>query len=99
MKRAIMMHETDNVATAFDDILVNEDVEIIDFDKKVISVVKSVNSINRGHKISLVDIEKDSFVIKYGHLLSKASVSIPKGSFVHTHNTESNRGRGDLNWT
>jgi len=97
MKRAVLMHETDNVATAFDDILIDEDVEIIDFDKNVITVVKSVNAISRGHKISLNDINKDELLIKYGHCISKASDFIPKGSFVHTHNTESNRGRGDLN--
>lgn len=47
------------------------------------------------HKIALNDINKGEPVIKYGEVMGEATVDIKKGDYVHVHNVESKRGRGD----
>ena len=49
-----------------------------------------------GHKIALMDITSGDTVLKYGLSIGSASCDIKAGDHVHTHNVESNRGRGDL---
>lgn len=41
-----------------------------------------------GHKISLVKMEPGDSVIKYGHVIGKASKTISPGEWVHTHNVK-----------
>ncbi len=48
------------------------------------------------HKFALVDIKAGEPIVKYGLVIGKASAEIPRGTHVHVHNIESNRGRGDL---
>lgn len=55
-----------------------------------------LNSIPFGHKVALESMKAGSWVIKYGERIGKASQSIEPGQHVHTHNLESDRGRGDL---
>jgi len=49
-----------------------------------------------GHKVAIHPIPKGQQVIKYGHSIGTATEDIQPGQHVHIHNTESNRGRGDL---
>src|SRR5260370_23390467 len=53
-------------------------------------------SIPRGHKIALQAIRAGEPVVKYGSPIGTASMDIPKGVHVHTHNVASARGPGDL---
>ncbi len=39
-----------------------------------------------GHKYARTDIEKGALVYKYGHPIGRATQSIKKGEWVHTHN-------------
>ena len=98
MKKAIILSHKDNVATVLEDVFKNDDVEVKESEKNTVCVLKSSDDINRGHKIAVKDIEKDSHVMKYGQIIGKASMFIQKGDRVHTHNLESERGRGDLIW-
>jgi hypothetical protein len=50
-------------------------------------------NINFGHKIALTDIFKDEKVVKYGEVIGYAIQNIKKGTWVHVHNLQSNRGR------
>lgn len=52
--------------------------------------------IPHGHKVAIQPIKKGETVFKYGLSIGKATVNIEIGDHVHIHNTESNRGRGDL---
>lgn len=47
-------------------------------------------SIPRGHKISLRDIKKGEYIVKYGSPIGIATEDIPEGSHVHIHNTKTN---------
>ncbi len=58
-------------------------------------MIKTVDDIPYGHKIALRPIAEGEDVIKYGLSIGSASEDIPAGSYVHIHNVESNRGRGD----
>ena len=41
------------------------------------------------------DIAEGGLCYKYGQVIGKATVEIKTGDYVHVHNCESTRGRGD----
>ena len=53
---------------------------------KINSSLNAQNEIPFGHKISLVDINKDELIYKYGQIIGIATNDIKKGSHVHSHN-------------
>jgi altronate dehydratase small subunit len=54
-----------------------------------------VERIPFGHKFAVRDIGKGELVLKYGEPIGVATMDIGAGSYVHVHNVESSRGRGD----
>ena len=56
-----------------------------------------IGDVPYGHKIALEDIPQGSPIVKYGHTIGAASCPIRAGEYVHVHNLEALRGRGDLN--
>jgi hypothetical protein len=58
--------------------------------------VTLLDDIPSNHKFAPVDIKAGDPIIKYGLNIGRASCDIKKGQYVHIHNIESNRGRGDL---
>lgn len=48
------------------------------------------------HKIAIREIRAGDDVIKYGEVIGRASTPIGPGDWVHTHNVDSARARGDL---
>ena len=84
------MSPTDNVATALRDLTPGEVVEL---DGVRVTVAGRVPF---GHKLALRQIGKDEPVLKYGEAIGLAASAIAAGDHVHTHNVESQRGRGDL---
>lgn len=96
MRKAILLNSNDNVATLLDNTFTNEDIEIIDTKNSVISVVRSLDFIPRGHKIALKNISEGENIIKYGFVIGCATKDIKPCQYVHVHNLSSLRGRGDL---
>ena len=88
-ERALVMAEDDNVATALTDLEAGERLTEAD---PPLTVAEAVPF---GHKVALVDVEAGETVQKYGEVIGEASESIGRGAWVHTHNCESTRGRGD----
>lgn len=84
------MSHDDNVVTAIDDI---DAGMTIPYDGADIEVAESVPF---GHKIALVELTAGEEVLKYGEVIGRATERIAPGEWVHTHNCESNRGRGDI---
>lgn len=82
----IKVNEDDNVATAIEDLKKDQ----------VFLGVKLLEDIKKGHKFATSDIPKNSPVIKYASHIGIASCDIKKGSWVHIHNIEGERGRGDI---
>lgn len=87
---ALLMTESDNVATALDGL---EAGRTIEYEGDTVALVEAVPF---GHKIALAEITEGETIRKYGEVIGRASRDIAPGEWVHTHNCESTRGRGDL---
>ena len=91
---AIMLHETDNVATALRDLAVGE--EIVVGIQEHTRRVRLGQPIAFGHKLAVSAIGQGALIRKYGEIIGRATQKISKGCHAHVHNIESLRGRGDL---
>ncbi|WP_352401090.1 UxaA family hydrolase [Anaerotignum sp.] len=89
MNPILKIHEKDNVGTCLKTIVRNNK-----FDVDTITITAKEN-IPQYHKIALVDIPLHGPVIKYGQMIGLATKAIEQGEYVHVHNMESTRGRGD----
>ena len=96
LKLALKIHDNDNVATIFaDGIVSGMQVEIRD-KKGNVEVITVTGDIPYGHKMAIVDIGINTQITKYGEEIGVATKEIKKGDYVHVHNLDSMRGRGDL---
>ncbi len=93
-KRALIMHPSDNVATAVEEILPGEEVAIPAGKDSL--TLRAAEKIPFGFKIALKDIPPGEIIRKYGETIGKASTPIARGALVHIHNLEGTRARGDL---
>lgn len=91
---ALLTNPIDNVATVVRDISKNEKTTYLLYED--LKTVEANASIPIYHKIALCAIPSGSDVIKYGQVIGMATSDIIKGDWVHVHNVESKRGRGDL---
>ena len=89
MNPVIVISESDNVATA---------LEALEPGRVLADVgpVTVREPIPRGHKVAVRPIASGAAVMKYGSPIGVATMDIPAGAHVHTHNVSSARGRGDL---
>ncbi len=93
--RALIIHPTDNVANLIGPGSKGASVECTIEGQGKTSTVALLDDIPPNHKFAPVDIKVDEPIIKYGLCIGKASCDIQTGQYVHVHNIESNRGRGD----
>lgn len=87
--QALRVNQSDNVATLLVDCKKNQSVELDGLSIVLLEDIKS------GHKFALNDIAKGGHIIKYCEPIGLASRDIKKGEWVHIHNIEGIRGRGD----
>lgn len=92
---ALKVNDLDNVATVFaEGVSKGQEVEVRD--KKGQSwIITVLEDIPYGHKIALTEIPPNQDIIKYGEAIGMAARQIGKGEYVHVHNLDSKRGRGD----
>ena len=92
---ALKVNDLDNVATIFaNNITDGTEVEVRD--KKGNTITATVLAdIPYGHKVAVKDIKKGELIIKYGEEIGIATADIVVGDYVHVHNLDSMRGRGD----
>ena len=96
LKLALKVDDLDNVATIFaNGITDGTEVEMRD-KKGNAEIIKVHGDVPYGHKIAVADIKKGEAIMKYGESIGRASCDIKKGDYVHVHNLEAMRGRGDL---
>jgi altronate dehydratase small subunit len=81
---AIMVSDTDNVATCLNDIAADTDAAVML--GKEIFTVRAGQDIPRGHKLAVAPIITGSAIVKYGEVIGKASADITRGAHVHVHN-------------
>lgn len=96
LKLALKVDDLDNVATIFaNDVKEGQTVEVRDKKGDTEQIVIS-HDVPYGHKIALCDLKKGDKIMKYGECIGAASTDIKKGDYVHVHNLEALRGRGDI---
>ena len=96
MVLALKVNDKDNVATIFAEQVQGGDAIQVRDKKGETIEVKALEAVPYGHKIALCDIKKGEEIIKYGEAIGAASRDIAAGDYVHIHNMDSQRGRGDL---
>lgn len=87
---ALLMAESDNVATVLDDL---EAGRAIEYEGERLVAAEAIPF---GHKIAVEAIPAGETVRKYGEVIGRTTQDVAPGEWVHTHNVESTRGRGDL---
>ena len=92
---AFIIDPKDNVATLFIHNGSRGSKITLEVDGKPL-VIELVDNVPFAHKIAIRPISKGEQVMKYGYSIGTATEDIKPGQHVHIHNTESNRGRGDL---
>ena len=85
MPRAFQIQPQDNVATLLDDAAADT-VEILGATPQEI---RSLEKIERGHKVALRDIVVNEAIIKFGVRIGHATQPIRSGAWVHLHNLTS----------
>ena len=96
LKIALKVDDKDNVATIFANGIKDGMVVELRDKKGNCEQVAVIGDVPYGHKIAVRDIKKGEHIMKYGESIGGASVDIKKGEYVHVHNMEALRGRGDL---
>jgi len=93
---ALKVNDLDNVATIFaNDVKAGDQVELRD--KKGNSSILTLNhDIPYGHKVAVAPIKVGEQITKYGEEIGQATQDISVGDYVHVHNLDSMRARGDL---
>lgn len=95
MARALKLDNKDNVATVLADTVRDTMVTVVDASQSTVTQLPAREDIPEGHKVSLASLSEGDAVFKYGQVISRTSRAIAPGEWVHTHNSESERGRGD----
>ena len=94
MKSIVVLNDQDNVATS---LMALENGQTV-----VVSVGEETRELTIrsdvpfGHKIAIRSLDSGDDVLKYGEVIGRASRNIELGDWVHIHNVESARARGDL---
>lgn len=91
---AVLANIKDNVATAVKNLCKGQEV-VISLDNQEYKIVMN-GDVPFGHKFAVKEILSGSDVIKYGESIGSATFDIKAGDYVHVHNIESKRARGDL---
>ena len=94
MKQIVVLNDADNVATSLVMLPAQSRIEVeIGGEYRTITVL---DAIPFGHKLAIRSVAPGDDVVKYGEVIGRASEAIEPGRWVHVHNVESVRGRGDI---
>jgi len=92
-KKAILIDQKDNVATALCQLEKGDSVQAGIEGYTVNTVI--LENIPLGHKFALKNIQRGEAVVKYGETIGLATRHFGQGWHVHFHYVESQKGRGD----
>ena len=94
MKQIVVLNDADNVATSLVPLAARSRIEVeLNGKSRTIAVL---DAIPFGHKLAIRHLAAGDDVLKYGEVIGRASEAIEPGRWVHVHNVESVRGRGDI---
>ena len=95
MNTLLLMHAKDNVAVCLADGRAGETVMPKTKDGRKLESIKLLDDTPYAHKVALTDIAPGEHIMKYGEVIGVATKSVRTGNWVHEHNLEGLRGRGD----
>jgi len=93
MENVMVINEKDNVGISLSNRAAGEKIAA-----KVggsMAEITLADDIPYAHKFALKDINRGEKIVKYGEIIGLASQAIKVGQWVHVHNVESIRARGD----
>ena len=94
MKQVVVLNAADSVATSLVALEAQTRIEVeLNGEGRTITVR---DAIPFGHKVAIRRMDAGDDVLKYGEVIGRASEAIGPGQWVHVHNVESVRGRGDI---
>lgn len=96
LKIALKISNLDNVATIFANNVTDGDIVELRDRVGTSEEVRVFGAVPYGHKIATRDIALGESIMKYSEEIGVATHFIRKGEYVHVHNLDSMRGRGDL---
>ena len=85
----LLLNKKDNVVNALKQKKKGDRIRFVD------RIIEILQEIPAGHKIAISEIKRGDPVIKYGESIGVAVEDIMPGEWVHIHNLESTRARGD----
>ena len=94
MRRIVVLNDADNVATSLVPLEARSRIEVESGGER--RVVTVLDPIPFGHKVAIRSLAPGDDVLKYGEVIGRASEPIEPGQWVHVHNVESGRARGDV---
>lgn len=89
MNTVIHINKKDNLVTCLRPISKGEAIE---FEGKT---YVANSDIPKFHKMAVAEIKRGERCYKYGEVIGTAATDLHPGDYVHVHNLESTRGRGD----
>mgnify|MGYP000947698161 CR=1 FL=1 len=89
MKAFVRVNKKDSVVTCIRALAKGEKIEV---DGREITVNADIPIF---HKVAITSVPKGGLCYKYGEIIGRATADIRPGDYVHVHNLESTRGRGD----
>lgn len=95
-RKALIINGKDNVANLIGPGTKGDAVECRVEGESGTATISLQDDIPANHKFARNTIKAGEEIIKYGLPIGRASKDIAAGQYVHVHNIESNRGRGDL---
>lgn len=93
MTKALLVKDSDNVATSLDRLTRGEQVTL--GEGAAALDVQLAEDIAFGHKFAVRAIAAGEPILKYAETIGLATRAIAPGEWVHVHNVESVRARGD----
>ncbi|MCO8267327.1 UxaA family hydrolase [Haloferax prahovense] len=87
---ALVLADGDSVATALEDLEAGREIHNGNH------AMTLTDDVPFGHKFALEPLSAGETVQKYGEVIGRATEAVAAGEWVHTHNCESTRGRGDV---
>lgn len=94
MRRIVVLNDADNVATSLAPLEARSLIKVESGGER--RDVTVLDPIPFGHKIAIRSMAPGDDVLKYGEVIGRASEPIEPGRWVHVHNVESVRARGDV---
>lgn len=89
---AIAVHPLDEVATALADLSAGAQASVSGSER--LAAIRTLEAIQRGHKIALCDLPVGTRIRKYGEVIGQITAPVSAGCHVHTHNLLSLRIAG-----